>query len=207
MTQLRNVVMFELGTGPEPHDIAGSTGASGEVELRRQPFAAELRWVREITTLGFVTFLPSAPTPICGVVNVHGAIVPVIDLAELLQRPSSGLPRQGDAALLVEIEHVVAAFRVDAIRHVASLPQPAAAAAQAPAAPAASLSAASAAAASATAVVVSRTATAERQLTGFVEHVIDRDGSTVPLVDLPALVRRCAQLVSAAARATAAGAT
>jgi chemotaxis signal transduction protein len=165
MTQLRNVVMFELGGGEAAADAPAGDGEPPPAGAPpRRPFAAELRWVREITTLGFVTFLPSAPLPICGVVNVHGAIVPVIDLGELLQRSSAGLPRQGDPALLVEVDHIVAAFRVDAIRHVASLPQPAAA------------------------------------------HVLDRDGTAVPLVDLPALVRRCAQLVSAAARATSGGA-
>lgn len=211
MTQLRNVVMFELGGDPaatgeaggEPADAeppAGTPAPAPAAAPARRPFAAELRWVREITTLGFVTFLPSAPLPICGVVNFHGAIVPVIDLAELLQRPSSGLPRQGDPALLVEVDHIVAAFRVDAIRHVATLPQPPAAGVAWQLPPAAR-------SAPATSVAVSRTATAERLSTGFSEHVLDRDGAVVPLVDLPALLRRCAQLVSAAARAGAGGAS
>jgi len=174
MSQLRNVVVFELGevgeTGMEGLD--GQTGQGGPprppslgmsaaaAAAARRPLAADLRWVREITTLGFVTFLPSAPLPICGVVNAHGAITPVIDLAELLQLPSAGLPRQGDPALIVEVEQVVAAFRVDAIRHVATLPQPMAA----------------------------------------IDRVLDRDDTSIHLIDLPALLRRCAQLVGAAAR-------
>lgn len=153
MSQLRNVVVFEIGEGGE-----GQAGSSP-----RQALAADLRWVREITTLGFVTFLPSAPLPICGVVNAHGAIMPVIDVAALLELPSAGLPRQGDPALIVEVEHVVAAFRIEAVRHVATLPQPLAS----------------------------------------IDRVLDRDDRSIPLVDLPALVRRCAQLVSAAARAGA----
>lgn len=153
MSQLRNVVVFEIGEGGE-----GPAGSSP-----RQALAADLRWVREITTLGFVTFLPSAPLPICGVVNAHGAIMPVIDVAALLELPSGGLPRQGDPALIVEVEHVVAAFRIEAVRHVATLPQPLAS----------------------------------------IDRVLDRDDRSIPLVDLPALVRRCAQLVSAAARAGA----
>jgi CheW-like domain len=175
MGQLRNVVVFELGEVGEVAgaEQAGPTGpgrlarssspvmSASAAAAARRPLAADLRWVREITTLGFVTFLPSAPLPICGVVNAHGAITPVIDLAELLQLPSAGLPRQGDPALIVEVEQVVAAFRVDAIRHVATLPQPMA----------------------------------------TIERVLDRDDISIPLIDLPALLRRCAQLVGAAARA------
>ncbi len=155
MDQLRNVVIVEVG--------------------EQKPLAAELRWVREIATLGFVTFLPSAPRPICGVVNAHGTIIPVVDLAELLDLPSSGLPRQGDHALIVEVDHVVAAFRVEAIRHVATLSS----AGFGPAPGAASV---------------------ER----VVDRVVDRDGSPVPLLDLPALLRRCSQPVSASVRAVAA---
>lgn len=163
MSLLRNVVVFELGEVGEGTPGSGVSMAltAAAAAAARRPLAAELRWVREITTLGFVTFLPSAPLPICGVVNAHGAITPVIDLAELLQLPSAGLPRQGDPALIVEVEQVVAAFRVDAIRHVATLPQPMAA----------------------------------------IDRVLDRDDVSIPLIDLPALLRRCAQLVGAAARA------
>jgi chemotaxis signal transduction protein len=162
MDQLRNVVIIEVGA--------------------QVPVAAELRWVRETTTLGFVTFLPSAPRPICGVVNAHGTIIPVVDLAELLALPSAGLPRQGDPALVVEAEHVVAAFRVEAIRHVATLPS--AGLGPIPAGHPLAAQAAS-----------------ERVGDRLVEQVIDRDGTLVPLLDLPTLLRRCSQLVSAAVRA------
>lgn len=154
MSQLRNVVVFEVGESD-----AGSSP--------RRALAADLRWIREIGTLGFVTFLPSAPLPICGVVNAHGSIMPVIDLAALLELPSAGLPRQGDPALIVEVEHIVAAFRIDAVRHVATLPQVA----------------------------------SSEERTG--DRVVDRDGAELPLIDLPALVRRCAQLVGTAARSAA----
>lgn len=152
MDQLRNVVIVEVG--------------------EQKPLAAELRWVREIATLGFVTFLPSAPRPICGVVNAHGTIIPVVDLAELLDLPSSGLPRQGDHALIVEVDHVVAAFRVEDIRHVATLPS------------------------AGFGPVAGAAGSGDR-----IDRVLDRDGHPVPVLDLPALLRRCSQLVSAAVRA------
>ena len=85
--------------------------------------AVELRWVREVVTLGFVTNVPTAPPAIGGVCNLHGTILPVLDVGVLLGG-TVGLPaRQGDGALVVEAEGVVCALRVDQVDHVASLPE------------------------------------------------------------------------------------
>jgi len=86
-------------------------------------YAVELRWVREVVSLGFVTNVPTAPTAIAGVCNLHGAILPVLDVGVLLGA-AGGLPaRQGDGALVVEAEGVECALRVDQVDHVASLPE------------------------------------------------------------------------------------
>ncbi|TMQ03798.1 MAG: chemotaxis protein CheW [Deltaproteobacteria bacterium] len=100
MAELRNVIIVTIG------------GAR---------YAVELRWVREVVSLGFVTVVPTAPTAIGGVCNLHGAILPVLDVGVLLGA-AMGLPaRQGDGALVVEAEGVVCALRVDQVDHVASL--------------------------------------------------------------------------------------
>lgn len=100
-------------------DVAGACNvivfSAGGVRL-----AAELRWVREVATLGFVTDVPTAPAGLAGVCNLHGSIVAVLDVAAL--RGSSGqAPRQGDGALVVEHDGVTAALRVDQIDEVATL--------------------------------------------------------------------------------------
>jgi purine-binding chemotaxis protein CheW len=100
MPDLRNVVVFTLG------------GAR---------YAIELRWIREVVTLGFVTNVPTAPSALGGVVNLHGAILPVIDLTAVLGHASGPTPRQGDGALVLEAEGVTCALRVDQVDHVASL--------------------------------------------------------------------------------------
>jgi hypothetical protein len=97
---LRNVIVFAL---------AGSR------------YAAELRWVREVITLGFVTEVPTAPAGLAGVFNLRGTIVPVLDLPALLGGSPSGTPRQGDGALLLEADHAIAALRVDTIDEVGTL--------------------------------------------------------------------------------------
>jgi purine-binding chemotaxis protein CheW len=83
--------------------------------------AIELRWVREVVSLGFVTNVPTAPAALGGVCNLHGTILPVLDVGVLLGG-SAGLPaRQGDGAVVVEVADLVCALRVDQVDHVASL--------------------------------------------------------------------------------------
>jgi chemotaxis signal transduction protein len=88
--------------------------------------AAELRWVREVITLGFVTAVPTAPPGIAGAFNLRGHLVPVLDIAALDprgpgDRAPGPAPRQGDGALLVEIDGITAALRVDKVEEVATL--------------------------------------------------------------------------------------
>jgi chemotaxis signal transduction protein len=98
--ELRNVIVFAVGPAR---------------------YAVELRWVREVVTLGFVTAVPTAPPALGGVCNLHGAILPVLDLLALMDEPPGPPPRQGDGALVLESEGTVCALRVDQVDHVASL--------------------------------------------------------------------------------------
>ena len=100
MAELRNVIVFAIGSAR---------------------FAIELRWVREVVTLGFVTAVPTAPATLGGVCNLHGSILPVLDVAALIDQPAGPPARQGDGALVIEAESVVCALRVDQVDHVATL--------------------------------------------------------------------------------------
>jgi chemotaxis signal transduction protein len=98
--ELRNVIVFTIGA------------------VR---YAVELRWVREVVSLGFVTGVPTAPPVLGGVCNLHGTILPVVDVGVLLGGQPGPPARQGDGALVLEVEGLVCALRVDQIDHVASL--------------------------------------------------------------------------------------
>jgi purine-binding chemotaxis protein CheW len=100
VAELRNVIIFTVGGGR---------------------YAIELRWVREVVTLGFVTNVPSAPAALGGVCNLHGQILPVLDVGVLLETVAGPPARQGDGALVVEAEALMCALRVDQVDHVASL--------------------------------------------------------------------------------------
>jgi purine-binding chemotaxis protein CheW len=100
VSELRNVIVFSIGAAR---------------------YAVELRWVREVVTLGFVTAVPTAPPALGGVCNLHGSILPVLDVATLVDQPAGPPARQGDGALVLEAEGTVCALRVDQVDHVASL--------------------------------------------------------------------------------------
>jgi len=100
--ELKNVIVFTLG------------GPGGERH------AAELRWIREVVTLGFVTMIPGAPPGLAGAVNLRGNLVPVLDPPALLHPIATAPARQGDAALIVEDRGVVAALRVTQVHEVAT---------------------------------------------------------------------------------------
>jgi len=100
VAELRNVIVFTIGA------------------VR---YAVELRWVREVVSLGFVTAIPTAPAALGGVCNLHGTILPVLDVGAVLGGPPGPPARQGDGALVLETEGVVCALRVDQVDHVASL--------------------------------------------------------------------------------------
>lgn len=100
MPELRNVIVFAIGAAR---------------------YAVELRWVREVVTLGFVTSVPTAPPVVGGVCNLHGTILPVLDVGALLDLPPGPPPRQGDGALVLEADGLVCGLRVDQVDHVASL--------------------------------------------------------------------------------------
>jgi chemotaxis signal transduction protein len=100
VAELRNVIVFTIGANR---------------------YAVELRWVREVVTLGFVTAVPTAPLALGGVCNLHGTILPVLDVGALLGGAAGPPARQGDGALVLELEGLVCALRVDQVDHVATL--------------------------------------------------------------------------------------
>jgi chemotaxis signal transduction protein len=91
------------------------------VALGDAVYALDLRWVREIFTLGNMTSVPTAPVVIAGVVNYKGAIVPVLHGRRLLGAPGRRGPMPGDALVLLDVEGTRAALAVDRIDAVTTL--------------------------------------------------------------------------------------
>ncbi len=86
-------------------------------------FAAELRWVREVISLGFVTPVPNAPMFVAGVVNLRGTLLPVLHLAPLRDASATvaAAVRHGDGAILLDVEGLQAALHIDKVDAVSTL--------------------------------------------------------------------------------------
>src|ERR1700734_2278342 len=62
-----------------------------EFGLASERYAIERRYVQEVQPLRELTPLPCTPAFILGIVNVHGRIVPVLDLKKFFELPEQGL--------------------------------------------------------------------------------------------------------------------
>ena len=86
-------------------------------EVRGQLFGIDVQQIREIVRSQAVTPLPQAPGLIEGVIDLRGAIVPVVDLGRALGGHPIEDGRRARIAI-VEVEGLVFGLRVDAAADV-----------------------------------------------------------------------------------------
>lgn len=89
-------------------------------EVKGQLFAIDVGYVQEIVRVPEVTPLPDAPRLIEGVIDLRGAVIPVVDLSRMLGR---GRADEGLLARIVvlEIDGLVLGLQVDAATDVLTL--------------------------------------------------------------------------------------
>lgn len=89
-------------------------------ESKGQVYAIDVVHIREIVRAMDVTPLPNAPSLIEGVIDLRSAVIPVVDLARVLNR---GEAIEGSNARIVvlEIDGLVLGLRVDAATDVMTL--------------------------------------------------------------------------------------
>lgn len=115
---------------PLPADLAAAKAKEAAAPLLRQylscrvgadTYALRIEQLREIIEFRNVTEVPMTPRFCCGVINLRGAVVPVIDLAQRLGRGVTSVQRR-TCILIVELptEHgtVVAGVLVSGSRSV-----------------------------------------------------------------------------------------
>jgi purine-binding chemotaxis protein CheW len=83
-------------------------------ELSGQRFAISLDEVEELTRACALEALPKAPRPILGVVNLRGAIVPVLDMRQRLELPETELG-PSDFFVFARVERRRVGLRVDRV--------------------------------------------------------------------------------------------
>ena len=88
--------------------------------LRGNVYAIEVPYLREIVHCQAVTPLPKAPTLIEGVIDLRGAVVPVVDLGRVLD--GEGVKDSDRARIaVVQVEGLVFGLRVEAATDVLSV--------------------------------------------------------------------------------------
>lgn len=112
----------------EPRNSDADRAGGGQFlsfQLGDTLFATDIGVVREIIQLGPMTAMPLMPPVVRGVINLRGAVVPVIDLQARFGRPPA---RTGRKSCVVLVEHDRAGERqvlgllVDAVSAVVDIP-------------------------------------------------------------------------------------
>ncbi len=90
-------------------------------QIREQAFCVDLMAIREIRSWTQATPLPQSPDYIRGVVNLRGAVLPIVDLGARL---GLGLtePTARHAILVTEVAGRIVGLLVDGVSEILSLP-------------------------------------------------------------------------------------
>jgi purine-binding chemotaxis protein CheW len=90
------------------------------VHVGAESYSLPIGNVREIAVLGEVALLPGAPGPVLGVLNLHGQVLPVIELAGMLGIPHKARPLR---IVIAEDGGRLAGLAVDSVTGVEVLPE------------------------------------------------------------------------------------
>ncbi len=83
----------------------------------RQEFCIDVMKVREIRCWAVATVLPRAPRYVRGVINLRGAVLPIVDLAARLGLPGSE-PTARNVIIVVQIAQQQIGLLVDAVSDI-----------------------------------------------------------------------------------------
>ena len=89
-------------------------------EIGGQIYAIEVEYVREIVRIVEITPLPNAPSLIEGVIDLRGTVIPVMDLARVLNR-GEGSAGMHARIIVLEIDGLALGVWVDAATDVMTL--------------------------------------------------------------------------------------
>jgi len=93
--------------------------------LGGEVLAMEIQFIREILQYGGITEVPLTPSAVRGVMNLRGAVIPVIDLAVRFGRPSAPVDRH-TCIVILDVEEgestTVMGIVVDFVREVLEIP-------------------------------------------------------------------------------------
>lgn len=86
----------------------------------QQSFCIQITKIREIRRWAPVTMLPHSPSHVLGVINLRGAVIPIIDLAEKLGFPASE-PTERHVIIITTIDERTIGLLVDSVSEILSV--------------------------------------------------------------------------------------
>jgi purine-binding chemotaxis protein CheW len=95
------------------------SGVHVRVGIGREQYALPVGTVLEVVELGELTPVPGSPSEVVGVFNLRGQVIPVIDLAAMLDLRAE----EPERIVVVELEESSAGLAVDAVIDVGELPE------------------------------------------------------------------------------------
>lgn len=121
--------MTELAVAHHTQSTAGTLAANTSQQyltfvLGREIFAINILNIKEIIEYGQLTEVPKMPSFIRGVINLRGAVVPVIDMAARFDKPTAEITRK-TCIVIIEVDHAettqVVGIMVDAVNEVVDI--------------------------------------------------------------------------------------
>ena len=113
----------ELIEGGAAHEVEGDKFLT--FRLHKTSYGVEITRIKEIIEYGGITRIPMTPPCIRGVINLRGAVVPVVDLAERLEVSSETDVSRRTCVIITEIEDegevMDVGFVVDAVERVVGI--------------------------------------------------------------------------------------
>jgi len=113
---------------PETEVTAAETDSGAEpapqqrlllFDIGGKVFACDMSAIREIIPFQRVTRLPGAPSTVCGLINLRGTIVTVLDLGARISKQACN--REGGSILLVPYRDKLVGIGVDEVRDLQSV--------------------------------------------------------------------------------------
>lgn len=99
--------------GPDAHELIA-------FRVGNQEFCVNIMAVREIRGWTAATVLPQAPSYLCGVINLRGAVLPIVDFAVRLGLPRS-TPTARHVIIVTQINHQQVGLLVDAVSDILTM--------------------------------------------------------------------------------------
>lgn len=90
-------------------------------ELDDQLFACDVEHVREVIPYRRATPIPRAPAAVCGIINLRGSLVTVLDIATSLG--GQHCERTDGLIVLVSCDGVTAGIGIDDVRDIEQVPE------------------------------------------------------------------------------------